>query len=965
MSDAHPIEASSALPAGTRLGEFEILEVIGAGGFSIVYRARDLSLEREVAIKEYLPSSLAQRSPGQQVAVRSDSDAETFALALRSFVNEARLLASFDHPSLLKVYHFWEANGTAYMVMPVLRGTTLKELRESGSLCANEAWLRALLDPLLGAIETLHAQGVYHRDIAPDNIMMIEADGRPVLLDFGAARRVIGDHAQVLTAILKPAYAPIEQYAESGAVKQGPWTDLYALGATLHFMLLGRAPASSTVRVVHDGHEALASQTLPGVSTEFLTIIDWMLGLWPANRPQSVAGLRAALAGLPVPTDSNPATVAGPPPEHELPPARAARPGLLTLAWRAIVGRRAPEPPVPSLPASPFDSRERTVIMAQPIPAATAAWPKAALDPAGTGDSTVLLGGASPAVAGPLRSPEFGVARAIAGAPAVALTVTASDVAAYIGRKVVLDGDVLTIGRERAAYSLADPQWSRRHAEIRRTPDGIVISDLGSTNGTYVNGLRLTAGQLYPLHLGSLTRMGSTIFALTLAEDAGPLSLADTELSSAYDLIDCLQESPKGVLFRARNKRSGREVAIKILSPDYASFAGYRQRFAREAAIAARLQHPHICSLDDYGETDVVRAGQRWRVPFVAYEIMGSGNLAARLQDAREIPTETIANWFAHLAEALHHAHESGVVHGNLKPSAICFDQASNIYVTDFAIAGPEDASHAMMGTPAYMAPEQWEGAAPQPASDQYALAVLIYLLLSGVRPYEGQEVPERRAANLRQPPAALHRQALANQQRKLSPLASRVIERALSASPVDRHASIADFGRELVQALRSGASTGAGAQVFISYRRESSSGWVAFLADQLERDHGITSFVDTLGLDGAVKFPARIQRAIENCAVFVCLLGPETLKSPYVRQEIDLAFRNGKRMIPVMQEGFSASEAELADPATQELLIYDGVKLLDRQNVYIRAAVGELAQQIRVTLGDLSHTGRAPPSRH
>ena len=234
-------QTPSALRPGTRLGEFELLSVLGVGGFGIVYLALDHDLEREVAIKEYLPATLAGRTESQQVSLRSQADAETFALGLKSFVNEARLLARFDHPSLLKVYRFWEANGTAYMAMPVMHGRTLKEVGEAMTAAPDEATLRALLDPLLGAIERLHAEGVYHRDIAPDNIV-IEPDGRPVLLDFGAARRVISDKSQTLTAILKPAYAPIEQYAEAGSVKQGPWTDFYALGATLHYLLLKRPP---------------------------------------------------------------------------------------------------------------------------------------------------------------------------------------------------------------------------------------------------------------------------------------------------------------------------------------------------------------------------------------------------------------------------------------------------------------------------------------------------------------------------------------------------------------------------------------------------------------------------------------------------------------------------------------------------------------------------------------------------
>jgi serine/threonine protein kinase len=286
----------SALPAGTRLGEFELLSLLGIGGFGIVYLAFDHALEREVAVKEYMPASLAGRTETMFVSIRSQSDAETFALGLKSFVNEARLLARFDHPSLLKVHRFWEGNGTAYMAMPVLRGQTVKEVRLAMSEPPSEAWLRSVLNPLLGAIEKLHSEGVYHRDIAPDNIQ-IEPDGRPVLLDFGAARRVLSDKSQALTAILKPAYAPIEQYAEAGSVKQGPWTDIYALGATLHFLLLGRPPPPATARAVHDDASALTTLALPGCSENFLHIVDWMLAPRPADRPQSVAALREVLDG--------------------------------------------------------------------------------------------------------------------------------------------------------------------------------------------------------------------------------------------------------------------------------------------------------------------------------------------------------------------------------------------------------------------------------------------------------------------------------------------------------------------------------------------------------------------------------------------------------------------------------------------------------------------------------------------
>lgn len=364
-----PAETDSALPSGTRLGEFELRGLLGVGGFGIVYRAFDHQLEREVAIKEYMPASMAGRTETMHVSLRSRSDAEVFALGLRSFVNEAKLLARFDHPSLLKVYRFWEANGTAYMAMPVLRGRTLKELRQGAQPAPiDEAWLRRMLEPLLGALETLHAEGVYHRDIAPDNIE-IEPDGHPVLLDFGAARRVISDKTQTLTAILKPAYAPVEQYAEAGSVRQGPWTDLYALGATVHYLLLGRAPAPATARVVADDQAPLSSHRIDGCSAEFLHIVDWMLAPRPGERPQSVAALRAALRG------------------ELLPPPRAAADASGLAQWErtAVLSpaavHAAAEPPEAG-PDEPV-----TVLVPRPVPGGARRSPPAAAGGAGSSET--------------------------------------------------------------------------------------------------------------------------------------------------------------------------------------------------------------------------------------------------------------------------------------------------------------------------------------------------------------------------------------------------------------------------------------------------------------------------------------------------------------------------------------------------------------------------------------------------
>ena len=297
-----PEDGGDALRPGTHLAEFEIRQVLGSGGFGIVYRAWDVALQRDVALKEYMPVAMAGRGGSERVTLRSRSHEENFALGLQSFVNEARLLARFDQPALVKVLRFWEANGTAYMAMPLYNGLNLRQLRKQmapGTI--DDAWIRALVEPLLGALEVMHEAAVYHRDIAPDNILWCD-DERPVLLDFGAARLVLSDRTQNVTAILKPQFAPIEQYAETQTMRQGPWTDLYALAGTCYFMLTGRAPLPATARVMNDEMEPLAGLAPPGCSPRLLQILDWAMAVRPQDRPQSVAQFRDALAGrIPVP----------------------------------------------------------------------------------------------------------------------------------------------------------------------------------------------------------------------------------------------------------------------------------------------------------------------------------------------------------------------------------------------------------------------------------------------------------------------------------------------------------------------------------------------------------------------------------------------------------------------------------------------------------------------------------------
>ena len=290
-----------ALPVGTRLGEFEIQGLLGFGGFGMVYRGYDHSLERQVAIKEYMPSALVARSVNYELSVRSSADTQTFQAGLQSFIAEARLLARFDHPSLVKVYRFWEANNTAYMAMPLYQGITLKQARMQMSGPPPEDWLRVVIWSVLEALKVLHSCDALHRDVSPDNIFL-QDQGPPVLLDLGAARLAVLEGNKKHTAVLKVNYAPIEQYADVSDMREGPWTDIYALAAVIHGCVCNEPPLPATFRVVRDRLPSMAkiaktTETHFGqtYSSSFIKAIDHALAIQPGDRPATVEAFAKAL----------------------------------------------------------------------------------------------------------------------------------------------------------------------------------------------------------------------------------------------------------------------------------------------------------------------------------------------------------------------------------------------------------------------------------------------------------------------------------------------------------------------------------------------------------------------------------------------------------------------------------------------------------------------------------------------
>lgn len=283
-----------ALPAGTELvGDYRIARVLGAGGFGITYLADEIALDRAVTIKEYFPSDFAARNASHEALPRSKDCSSDYRWGLDRFIEEAQTLARFDHPNIVRVYRYFRANNTGYMVLQWEEGKSLKTWLKELKRAPRQKELDEIIAPLLDALEIIHKADFLHRDIAPDNII-VRKNGAPVLIDFGSARGEIAAHSKTVSALVKPGYSPYEQYAETSR-QQGPWTDIYALGATLYHAVTGKRPPDAPSRMVHDEIVPARDTALSSYRSTFLAAIDRALSLEIKDRPQSVAAWRGDL----------------------------------------------------------------------------------------------------------------------------------------------------------------------------------------------------------------------------------------------------------------------------------------------------------------------------------------------------------------------------------------------------------------------------------------------------------------------------------------------------------------------------------------------------------------------------------------------------------------------------------------------------------------------------------------------
>ena len=902
------------------IGRYEIISRLGQGGMGMVYLAHDPVIERLVAIK-------CLRTDDEEVRMR--------------FLREARSAGRLKHRNIVTIFDVGEAEGTPYIVMEHVTGDSIASVIAKGEpvpLGQMLTWSESLCDGL----EFAHRGGIVHRDIKPANLL-IDADGVLKILDFGVAKLADlgGSDTRADILIGSPNYMSPEQLAGAQVDQR---SDIFSAGAVLYELLTlqkafsGESLVATFTQITTSAPRPL-DELVANIDSHLVAIVQRALAKDREQRFATAAAMQAALvqfrgslelASLNAPLQLRAQKTAVPPPipAGDPPLSDQHSPLSLDLGQTCVA-------PAPQVAAQPAAGPQRTEALEVPAPQLT----PAVASNAGFDRTIVFRKTASlPTLATVV--------------PDVQLVVTRAVDNRLVGQTFRLGTETIRIGRATDNdWSLPERSWSRHHAEVRYSAGGYVLRDVGSQNGVFIHGRRVTET---PLLFGTTIQIGALEVTFSQMGDASLQDFTGCQIADRYTLVRLLRESSKGAVYEASDARTSANVAIKLLSPALLQYPGYRDQFQREAKIAARLNHPYICRVADYGPATLTPSGGApMRTEFLCFELMAGGSLVERIESKAAIPPARVAEWLEPIADALEYAHRHEVLHGDLKPSAIVFDDEEHPYLTDFSMAQQVSGGEGrqMTGTPAYMAPELWLDGVITAATEQFALAAITYYLVTGSRPFEGQEHHEVRQRNFRRGPPPAHEEAAHNQRPEVPRAVSQVLARGLAPDPAKRYDSLAGFASAFRDGLRRIVHKAEGPEIFISYQRNVSAMLAMYLADKL-RTQGIHAFVDAQGLDGAGPFPPHIERAIEDSDVFVCLLAETTLHAEWVLREIRLAQQYAKPMIPIMQESYNRGGSTMAEPAVAALLGSQGLLVFDKRNLHLEHTVTDLVRLIRSAIG-------------
>ena len=914
------------MDAPRTIGKYEILSTLGRGGMGVVYRARDAYIGRDVAIK--------------QLSDNSEELRRRFLLETRS--------GMLNHPNLVTIYDVGEQDGCPYLVMELLSGQPLDQILKLGRLTIPEKL--DVLRQVCAGLAYAHANGVVHRDIKPGNIF-VTADLHAKILDFGIAQLGnLSGNTGTGNVIGTMHYMAPERF--KGEPSDGR-ADVWSCGVLLYQMLTGQLPFPgddfAVIQKVLNEAPAPLSQYLAEVPAELDDAVGHALAKSPEER-STAEQLGAELAHLV--TLPSVRRLSGPPP-----------------------------PSVPTVPAvQPASARSFTDMLRSLDSAQEADAPRAPESSAGA--STVLLPNAAPTAIlrqdaqvstwqppapGPNQGPGdagsftqiFDAASAKASSsspsrPQVLLAFAATPDAMQTGKSVPVTEIPFLIGRDpQCNLSVPDDHsLSKHHCSIDWRDGAYYIEDRGSRNGTWVNGWLIGAKPTL-LHFGSIIRCtGKTVLSFIPVDLSDLPDLTGTLIGGRYILEAPVRLSKKSAIYRAKHQRLPRSVAIKLLSPYLAIYPGYAEQFELEAEIAAGLEHPNIARIVDFGGSKLSIANSpELEVQYIATDFMDGGTLDTRVANSRFLTYDETCAWLTPIADALSYAHRQEVIHGGLKATSVVFDKNFTPYLRDFAVGAQASVrkTNIFFGTPDYMAPEQWDDSvAPTPLTDQYSFAVLAYFSLCGVLPYDGQADPRVRARNFERGTTNIQVESRRSGNETVPENLHSVFVRAFAVKPEDRFPSIVEFCQAFKTAAVPVPTTPRRPHAFFSYRRGGASGWATHFADKLQHNN-IDVYLDVKRRDNVTQFPSWIEDMIKRCDVFVCFLEKSALESGWVRQEIQLAYKNNRPMIPIIFEDFNVSEyASESDPAVQRLLTYSGVTLLNDRNVYTDAAIADLATMIK-----------------